>query len=312
MNKPLYSLAGGFLLTVACVVPTATASADTIKLVNGDTLTGKVIETTDDAVVFEHATLGRVTIAKDQVVVDAKPVPTTDAEKAADELGKWVDSWLFPGWKKSFAAGFSGTDGNSETLNIYANFATGHETDTDRWAVAATYFRNSSDGNTTQNQFKGTVTKDWLKPESEWFYWAQGLYQYDQFESWEQRVGGFVGAGYEFYSGPVHTVRARGGLGAQYEAGDVNDLTPEAVLGVEWAWSISQTQSFNFYNTLYPGLDPFLSEFRNVTGAAYEVKIAAGEGMKLRLGVQNEYESDTQPGDEHNDINYFGALVFDF
>ena len=292
------------------------ASADTIELTNGDTLTGTIVETTDDAVVLEHETLGKLTIAKDRIKPEeAGPqfnASEQDAQEAANEIARFFDSWLFPGWKKSFAAGFNGSDGNTETLNLYANFKTDYEDETDRWAITADYFRNSDDGDTTENEFKGTITKDWLKPDSPWFTFANGLYQYDQFESWEHRAGGFLGVGHECISGPVHTVRARVGAGAQYEFGDVNELTPEGLIGVEWEWLISDAQSFNFYNTLYPSLDPGFSEFRNVTGAAWEVKLAAGDGLKLRIGAENEYESDVAPGEDENDLKYFGAVVFDF
>ncbi|MEM8494716.1 MAG: DUF481 domain-containing protein [Planctomycetota bacterium] len=292
----------------------------TLDFKGGDRLTGQVVSETETTIVIKHDVLGQVTVNKDQLVGgdadSATPTGSEDgqtiSEQSAQAFADFVDSWFFPGWDKSVAAGFTGTDGNSETLNIYASIATGYEDEEDRWSVDLKYFRNSTDGEATQNQFKGVVIKDWLLPDSQWFYWAQGTVQYDRFTDYETRIGGFVGAGYELINDDVHQVLLRAGAGGNYEFGDVNEFTPEAMAGIDWKWSISETQGFTFYNYFYPSLDPAFSEFRNLTGATYEVALAAGKGLKLQLGVENEYNSDVDAGFEENDLKYFGALAFDF
>ncbi len=291
----------------------ASASADKVELKSGDVITGDIISETDDAVIMDHPVLGQVTIAKEEMVTpSAVGEATTTAEKSAEAFADFVDAWFFPGWDKSVAAGFTGTDGNSETLNIYASVATGYEDERDRWSIDGKYFRNSTEGETTQNQFKGVILKDWLVPGEKHFYYAQGTVQYDQFTDYETRLGAFAGVGYEVFDGGVHRLLLRAGAGGQYEFGDVNEFTPEAMAGLDWTWTISETQNFTFYNYFYPSLDPAFSEFRNLTGAMYEVALAAGKGLKLQLGVENEYNSDVNDGFEENDLKYFGALAFDF
>ncbi len=307
MRMPLLAL------TASLIAPVAVHAGSTIELLNGDTVTGEVIASTDTTVTLKHETLGTVTIAKEQIVDGmTKAGPTTGSEQAAEEFANWIDSWFFSGWDKSVAAGFSGTDGNSETLNVYASVNTGYEDDTDRWDVDLKYFRATTQGETTQNQLKAIIIKDWLNPETPWFYGAQGSDPYDQVTEWESRFAGFVGAGYTYIDGPVHTVLLRAGVGGKYELGDINEFTPEAMLGVDWDWAISDSQNFSFYNYFYPSLDPAFSDFRNLTGAVYEVKLAAGDGLKLQLGVENEYNSKVSAGFEENDLKYFGALAFDF
>ncbi len=296
------------------LLSSASASADEVVLKSGDTLTGEIVSSNEESVVLDHPTLGQITISQADIVQD--PVATSEGEKAAqqaaEDFANWVDSWFFPGWEKSVAAGFSGTDGNSDTFSFYASVATGYEDDTDRWDINANYFLNYSDGDKEQNQFKAIAIKDWLLPDSDWFYWAQGTFQYDQFTDWETRAGLFGGIGYELIKGDVHTVLLRAGVGGQYEWGDINEFTPEAMAGIDWDWAISETQAFKFYNYLYPSLDPGFSEFRNLTGALYEVQLAAGNGFKLQLGVENEYNSEVAAGFDENDLKYFGALGFDF
>ncbi|MEM1446203.1 MAG: DUF481 domain-containing protein [Planctomycetota bacterium] len=321
-----FAVAGCVVVSSALPVWAQDQAADAVQTLDfkgGDRLTGTVVNETETTIVIQHDVLGQITVNKDQLVGgdggagdSATPTGSEDGqtltEQSAQAFADFVDSWFFPGWDKSVAAGFTGTDGNSETLNIYASINTGYEDEQDRWSVDAKYFRNSTDGEATQDQFKGVIIKDWLLLDSDWFYWAQGTAQYDRFTDYETRLGGFLGAGYELIDDDVHQVLLRGGVGAQYEFGEVNELTPEAMVGIDWNWAISETQGFTFYNYLYPALDPFFGEFRNLTGATYEVALAAGRGLKLQLGVENEYNSDVDDGFEENDLKYFGALAFDF
>ncbi|MEM8783387.1 MAG: DUF481 domain-containing protein [Planctomycetota bacterium] len=305
-------LVAGLALGAAAAF-TASVTAEQVELTSGDTLTGEIVSETDESLVMDHPVLGRVTIAKDQIKQPEAPLePTTMAEQSAQMFADFVDSWFFPGWDKSVAAGFSGTEGNSETFNIYASVATGFEDEEDRWKFDANYFRNSTDGEVTQNQFRAVLFKDWLLPESDLFYWAQGTAQFDQFTDYETRLGGFAGVGYALIDDDVNQLLLRAGAGGQYEFGDVNEFTPEALLGVDWKWIISETQTVTLFNYLYPALDPAFSEFRNLSGAMYEVELAAGDGLKLRLGVENEFVSDVDEGFDESDFKYFGALAFDF
>ncbi len=300
-----------FVLTLLGAVMAGPIAAESITLKNGDIISGDIVETTDEAIVVESAVVGRVTIAKDQI--DTAPGGLNNATaQRAEEAVEWVDSWFFPGWKKNFAAGLTGSSGNSETINIYSSLTTGYEDETDRWAVNLRYLRNSSEGETSQNEFKATVLKDWMQTDSPWFYWAQGLYQYDDFQAYLHRVGGFVGIGYEFFDTGKSQLLGRVGAGLQYEAGDVDEFTPEAFLGLEYTLQIDDAQSFKAYNYLYPSLDNFKSDFRNVTGVAYDVKLAAGDGMSLRIGAENEHQSDPGDGRKKNDLKYYAAVAVDF
>ena len=53
-------------------------------------------------------------------------------------------------------------------------------------------------------------------------------------------------------------------------------------------------------------------EFRNVTEAQWTMKIDDANGIKLNVGLRNEYQSQTDPGIDHNDLLLFGGLVIDF
>ena len=281
-------------------------AAGTVTLKNGDKITASIVTNNDDGLYLQHKTLGQLTLEQRQV----KSVAYSHTDPAYE--GNALNEWFFPGWDKSLEVGFSGTDGNTDTLNFYAAFSTEQETDTDRWDVQARYFLAYDEGDQTRDEGSAFVVKDWLVPDEDYFYFATARVDHDRFSGYDNRFGGFAGVGYDFIDDDKWAVTGRLGAGGNYEAGDVNEFTPEALIGIDVTWKIDENQKFHVYNTLFPALDPLFGEFRNVSGAEYKVKLAAGRGLSLKLGVENEYLSEVEEGTEHNDLNYFGALVYDF
>ncbi len=293
-----------------------------VKLTNGDVLQAEIVNPDagisaagEPLVELDHPILGRITVPADSI---AKPEEVAEAAElgtlagAADAMGQAIDSVFFTGWSKSLAAGFNGTEGNTQTLSLYANFETGIEDERRRWAIKADYFRKTEDGDATESNLIARADRDWLIPGAAHFYFGRATFEYDQFEGFEQRVGLYGGVGYQFIDTARHSLLGRVGVGAIYEFGGNENFTTEALLGVEYAFQIAANQSFEFKNTFYPALDPFFAEYRNVTEANYKISLAAGDGLSLKLGVYNEYDSEVPDNSENNDFKYFGALVYDF
>ena len=283
-----------------------TVAAGTVTLGNGDKLKGSIVTHNEDGLYLQHKTLGQLTLEQRQV----KSVAYSHTDPAYE--GNALDEWFLPGWDKSLEVGFSGTDGNTETLNFYAAFSTQQETERDRWDIQARYFLAYDEGDQTRDEGHAFVIKDWLVPDERYFYFATARVDHDGFSGYDNRYSGFAGVGYDFVDDDKWSVTGRLGAGGNYEAGDVNEFTPEALVGVEATWKIDEEQRFHIYSTFFPALDPLFGEFRNVSGAEYKVKLAAGRGLSLKLGIENEYLSEVESGTEHNDLNYFGALVYDF
>ena len=306
-------------LLAAATLLAASPAAAGVELSNGDTVEGFLVpteETDEDGnpqAILSHPVLGELTVPADAVVPEDSAIEGANGvvADAANAMTQVIDSVLFPGWDKSLSAGFNGRT-QTETLSLYANFETGVEDETRRWEVSADYFRSTEDGEATESNLIVRVDRDWLIPGEDYFFFARGTAEYDQFEAWEQRIGLYGGVGYQLIETDRHSLLGRVGVGAIYEFGGNEEFTTEALIGVEYAYQITENQSFELRNTTYPSIDPFFSEFRNVTEANYRIQIAAGDGLSLKLGIYNEYESETQDGIDNNDLKYFGALVYDF
>ncbi len=296
-------------LLAAVGLANSTASADEVTLNSGERLTGEVTSQNDNVVTLDHPVLGTLQINRDQV----QTVQTDEAAQAPQPAApkSRFSTWVLPSFAKTFEAGFNGAEGNSQNFSAFLAFNATSETDFDRWDITARYFRSSSDNVVSQNEVNATILKEWLRPEQRHFWFTRANYQYDQFESWEHRVGAYGGIGYTFFDTPTWELDGRAGAGPQYEFGSVNEVTWEALLELDAAYHIAENHKIAGYNRLFPSLSEG-GEFRNITGLAWTYKINRARGLSLKLGAENEYDSDPSEGDKKNDVKYYGALVFEF
>ncbi len=306
---------------------------DVIVLSNGDELRGVATVNTDGSVSIDHPILGSLTLAADQVQsVDIaeqavppdpvsppatpepakkEPVPAPKPpEKPKKNRGLFGTQFL-EGYDKRINLGLTGTSGNRETLNTFARLTVKKDDDQHRTEFRADYFLNLTEGERSRNQARVKLNRDWKMPDSEWFFFGRGTYDYDEFQPWEHRFGLFFGPGYQFYDRENFELIGRIGVGGTYEFGDVNEFNPEGLAGLEGTWKLSERQRIEFSTTLFPLLDE-LGEYRNVSEVAYVIDIERLDGMQLKLGIENEYESRTQGDAAHNDLKYFTALSIDF
>lgn len=317
-----YSLTTTALLLAMC----GTAHGEKITLTDGDVITAPITAQDADAVTINHPSLGELTIPRANIASihedadalaeavaaqeEAEAAEALEAERAADD-GMFGTGFL-QGWNRRLSLGFNGAEGNSRNTNIRANFHADYETDEDRWALDLIYRVSRSSGATTENRFSAELTKDWLLPEEDYFFWANGKFEWDDFEAWDNRISGFGGIGYQFVENDKWNVRGRAGIGGnQTNGGGTNEFTLEAFLGVEVDYTISESQSVAFTNYLYPSLED-VADFRNITTLAWQIEIDQDKGMSLEFGVANEHDSAAPAGFKKNDFTYYAALVWDF
>ncbi|MEM8875036.1 MAG: DUF481 domain-containing protein [Planctomycetota bacterium] len=346
MNKRVLTFAAVTVLSISGLI---FAEETTIRLTNGDIVSGEVLSETDTEVRLMHPVFGEVTVPMSNIdamgpevgarveAKDATQLQREDELEAAEEAEAadavtaavdtedlsdaqlahrnqkpgFFDGPFLRGYDKEFSLGLTGTDGNTETLAFVTQFTANSESEKFRTGIKANYFLTQDEGDRTRNEGRGQVDRDWLMKDSKWFAFGNAFYQYDEFEVWESRVGAFGGPGYTFYDSAKFRLLGRVGAGVQYEFGDVNELTPEALIGVEGHWQVAENQKFTFSNTLFPSLEDFF-ENRNVTELSYTIDLDRGDGMQISFGVLNEYESSTEGMTENNDLKYFAALGFEF
>lgn len=316
--------------TAALVVAAAFASpaaAETIVLKGGDVINAPITVQTEEIVTFDHPSLGSVTVTRDKVeaiYADADAMAAAMAEQEAAEAAAELEAeraaddglfgtGLFKGWNRRLELGLNGAEGNSQNLNFRAGFFTDYEDDEDRWLYSMIYRTSSSDGTTTEKRFNAELFKDWLLPDEDYFYFANGRFDWDEFQDWDTRWSGFGGVGYQFLQDDKWNIRGRAGIGGNQEMGGTqgDEFTLEALLGVEAEYTIKDGHFIAFTNYLYPSLEDS-SEFRNNTTLDYVITIDRDKGIDLRLGLANEHDASAPSSTKKNDFTYYIAMVWGF
>jgi len=220
-------------------------------------------------------------------------------------------SWT-KGWDWEANAGFSGASGNNE--NFSARVSLGGRRTTSKYdtTLSLSYIYGTSDGtkNTARGELK--IKNDWLT-DGKWRYFAQGGYEYDEFQAWQHRLSAAAGVGYEFIKDDKTTLIGRSGLGGSYKMGSNADekLIPEGLLGLDWTYQLSTNTKLAAITTYYPSFDN-LGEFRWNSGAGIEVTLDAETGMTLNAGLEHRHDSNPGFGIKPNDVDYYMGVGWKF
>ena len=289
-------------ITLALLLCSASARADTLHLANGDTLSGTVVEWALDYVVLEHPQLGKVRLSLDQLTVDREDPPTPG----------FFGSSFMRGWNRRIDLGWNGKQGNSESINITGGLNFNYRDEFKRWRLNGRYFFQGDEDGTTDNNANVSLRRDWLFPGRRWFAFASTRYQFDEFESWEHRTSTSVGPGYNIVKREKLSLDGRVGATFTREFGERNDRKADALFGLDFEWQIGELISFNFTNDLYLEAQPNAGEIRNLTISEATLAITEKPDLKFVAGITNEYETNIEPGDKKNDFKYYLTLGLGF
>jgi putative salt-induced outer membrane protein YdiY len=299
------------LLLVVCAAP-GVAGADSVALDNGDVLQGTVVSQDADRIVLDHPVLGRLDVPAARVRATARGDEPLPAPPEPHRPGLLGTGWL-RGWDRSLELGVSGAEGNTDNFDLVGALRADYEDGDYRWDFSARYFYSTADNEATKNQGRAKIVRDWLFPGHRWFAYAQGRYDYDQFEAWDHRVSLGAGPGYDILQREELKLRARTGLFVTRTFGSPgrDEIAPEAAFGGEVIWKPGGRHELSAATMLFADLRD-TGELRNVTSAAWKILVAEEQGLSVQIGIDNEWESDVRRTEDENDLTYYGSVVLDF
>ncbi|MEM1446694.1 MAG: DUF481 domain-containing protein [Planctomycetota bacterium] len=319
---------------------------DRLVLINGETLDGRVVERTADQFVFEHPLLGKLVVpARNVADVETRspiepaspepaavpepvtpPVPVAVPIAAAPSLPPTLDGndepkdpflrrLLNPSkltdWSPQLSLGFTGFEGDTRRQDFYGKLAATRQAPQYVWKFLAESFYSDSPQGSTRDEGRVELTRRWRNPDSPWFLFGTGRYQYNRFKSWQDRIGSYAGIGNTLEVTERFEFTTEAGLGGSYEYGDVDDWTPEAVFAAGgMVWTLTPRQTFRFDTRFFPSLQ-HRRDYRVEAETDWSFKLDAQTNTHLNLGFRQQYESQTAR-DDRNDVKYFAALKFSF
>ncbi len=279
------------------------ANSTEVVLSNGDILNGKVLSTEDGVVTLKHPTLGIIKLTNSAV----KPVAV---EKSQAIDGGLLNSGFIQAWQRSAEIGVNGSEGNSRNMHIHAGATLTFENEYKRWNIGAAYNSKQDTGETTSNDFFIRFTRDFLTPSSSRFYFTEGRYDWDEFGDWDYRISFGGGWGEPLIKEKNWSLLGRMGVGFSKEfSGKGEQWVPEGILGIDSSWAIADRNVLIFKNTLYPSLKEF-GGFRNVSELSWVIGLDQLNGIDLKIGLLNEFDSNASGVSRKNDFKYNLSLVF--
>ena len=267
----------------------------TVKLQNGDTISGLLESADTNNLVILHDIFGRITVPRAAIVTEPPKPEVPPVEP----------------WSGSFDLSLSGSEGNTDTQIFRTQLDLRHEDEEAVDTFTIWYRRATTDDTATEEKGFTQLRHEWKMEGSKWRTFVQGSYETDQFTAYNARASVAGGAAYAFNEGPEHKTTGRLGAGMSRKFGnddpDVEDTTYEALLGFDWYWTISALSSFSFNLDFYPGINPG-GEFRSVTKLAYNTKMDDDSAWFLKLGLDQFHDSDPGAGASQNDTNYYVGM----
>jgi len=311
-----------FFSALLAVLP-LNSPGETIELSNGDILNAAISRSSEHFIIIEHPVLGSLTIDKSRIS-EIRPTPEVNGEVRQTAAGTppetpeekqqtAVDHGLFgngflAGWERILSAGLSGTSGSSNNASFRGDIKTNYKNKEKRWNINMFYYYAAENNSTTDNRFTANLLREWLLADSDWFYFANGGYDWDQFKDWDHRIRLGGGSGYRFIDTDNVDLSSKQGLNVNYSLfrNQKNTLKLEALLGIFWHWKISAKQSIDLSNVLYPALTN-LGAYRNVTKFEWLHSLDYYQGLAIKLGFRNEYDSTES---DKNDLRYYLNIVW--
>jgi putative salt-induced outer membrane protein YdiY len=307
-------------LVAALLAPVAVA--DTVELVGGDVLHGKVVEQTDDLVVIEHDTLGHlelpadqvasVTIAAEEAAQDTAQDVVQPLEEAQAEAPDAKEQKEKSPWTLAIDLSLNISQGNTDESDFRFGLNARREMEDTRWRIDSSWYYKKSDGSSTDNKFTLGSRYDWLMPGSKWFWFVAGRLDWDKFESWDQRISGQTGPGYHLIENDKFKLDVLGGLGTRKEWGSDNDSWKfEGSVGLDFEYTITERQSLDFDITYFSVLDD-LDDYRTRSTGNWRYALSDDLHLSLLVGYSWEYQNFVDPGDEYYDFRFFVGVQYAF
>ena len=322
------------------------AGAEEVRLITGERLVAEIVARSETTLVLQHPVLGRLEVAMSSIAgidgaasespelsaSDAEPVPGKERNaplgiSPTPPLPTKIDPPAAsvpdepPQWSKRLELGLNASEGTTQTANFRVAVTLQQEKAEHETLIDARYVLASDRGDRNENKFTTGAHAEWPTPVDRLHYFIEGRYDYDEFNSWDQRVTGGGGLSWRAIEIKqtidekvldVFGLRLRAGGGVKQEWGSSTDeLQPEGILGSNLKWHVDQRQTIVAGATYFPNFDD-TGEYRLTFNAEWAAKLDWLNGLSLKIGVEDEYQSRTDGDVDHLDLSVYAALLLDF
>jgi hypothetical protein len=215
-------------------------------------------------------------------------------------------------WAYEASAAINGRTGGSEKFSGALGFKATLESPDDKLIFNAAINRAQENGNKTADDWKAGVDYSaFFTGTSVWY--ARTELSKDKIKNIDLRSNSAFGIGRKLRKNEKQDLEVRLGLGYTYES--YSGLTPDfSSAGLDMAVINKQTIGWATMNnslTYTPSFKDF-SNYRVLHETTFDLPINAGDFWKLRMGVNNDYQSQPAGNATKLDTTYFTALILNW
>ncbi|MFQ3226191.1 MAG: hypothetical protein ACI8Z5_002463 [Lentimonas sp.] len=327
-------------------IATASAVADTITTKDGSTLNGTITLIDKGKIHIDTKYAGKLTLKQEEVATFQTEEPiivrlesgtkmagpviaSADGKlKIQSEDGvletntsKIAASWALDAvdpeidrnsrkWQYDVALNLSGKKGNTDKFHFGTDVDIRLKGPDDELRFGMEYEQGDENDNKTDDRALGRIGYERFNAENIGWYVHTAL-ETDKISDIYFRSSTGGGASYRWINNDAQTLIVRGGLGyrfTEYEGDRDNDSSATIETGLEHTYKF---HDFLFMeNKLYysPTLEDF-GDYRAVHDSSLKIPVGNGESFWIRMGIKNEYESQTS-AEEKLDTSYYTKLVY--
>lgn len=302
------SIAGALELDASQVKSMVFDEPMNIELKSGDRLVGPAKTSADNSATVIESSVGAIAVPSEKIgniwAQGADPPEVVEAKKQAEAtLAEYQ-----PDWVTTLEAGVSRQEGNTDNLEARGRFEVNRTTKRDRltFYLAANYQEQNSVR--SANEYYGGIKYKNLVTDRLFWYTRTEL-EYDEFENLDLRATAAVGYGYFWIKEETAEFNTRAGLGYRHESYDNGDTNDDFFLdlGYDLDWDIREWVKFTHSVTYSPAFDRF-SDYRLNVDTAFLLPLQ-NDDIALKLGMENDYNSNPQPGIDRLDNKYYANIL---
>ena len=214
-------------------------------------------------------------------------------------------------WKYEAVLDISGKTGNSERISTAGSFTATLATQKDQLQLYIHGERAKNNKEISVEELIGGIDyENRFSPPHSWY--ARAELERDLVEGIDLRATAAVGYGYYFINQEWHELRGRIGFQVRQEDFDDDQTDSETIpaldLGLYWRYDLGDWGRWITDISYYPSLED-ADNYRATHQSSLEVPLARSDFWKLRVGAENEYNSEPAPDIKRLDTTYFLRLV---
>jgi putative salt-induced outer membrane protein YdiY len=233
-----------------------------------------------------------------------------DADTASDEQGDETTETKSP-WSGNYQLGFIFKDGNTDSLELTIGAEALRQSERRELSLRFRYDYEESGRELEDNVvFVDVENRMFWAPKPFWF--ARGVFRYDEVDKLDYRFATSVGLGYRFMNTEDTRLLVEAGVGPLIQSYAGEDTETEAIALFYGLWKTKVFDQSVFSQEF--SVVPFLTDIRKIVVTSLtSLTTPLSESLSLRISLLDEYESEpTADGVDENDVTFRTTLMYVF